>query len=251
MEDLFAFLTRLRAEYNRVYARSGSQARVANSPDPERRCFALAQDGNEHILRVQGPLDSWWGGANVPELIAELDKAQPMSLRVLIESPGGLVSDGLALYSDLRARAREGMGLSTEARGIVASAAVLPFLAAPPEARSMGDGSMIMVHNVWTALFLVGDSGEIRSEAEKAANAAEKMSDTYASILVDRTGMASDTARAAMNAETWYSAADAVEAGYAARVVEDVAEDDIEARKKMKAAIQSYCERRIFSQTAR
>ena len=73
-------------------------------------------------------MDPFWGGCDVPALIAELDKAKPKSLRVLIESPGGLVSYGLALFNDLSPGGSVTVWLSRlEAAGIVASAAVLPF----------------------------------------------------------------------------------------------------------------------------
>ena len=116
------------------------------------------------LWRISGVLDEWFG-MDVRALIAELDKLQPTAITLLVESPGGLVADGLAIYSDLMRRAENGVTVTAEARGLVASAAVLPYLAA--STRVLGDGSQIMVHSPWGGIFWIGSSAEIRAEADR------------------------------------------------------------------------------------
>ena len=179
-----------------------------------------------------------------PQLIAELDNAKPKALKLLIDSPGGLVSFGFALYSDLVARQREGMSLVTEARGIVASAAVLPFLAAGADDRTMGDASMLMIHNVWGFLMFMGDANQLRAEADKQIKAMDAMTDNYAAIVGKATGMKAADVTAAMDAETWYSAAESVEAGFAAEVAEK-AEDSKEQARLRETARQALAQFRL------
>ena len=136
------------------------------------------------------------GGCDVPGLIAELDEAKPDALRVLVESPGGLVSYGLALYSDLAARRREGMALRTEARGIVASAAVLPFLAAEGDDRTMSDGSLLMVHEVWGGFFFAGPADDLEKESSKQVKAMRAMTTTYAGIVQKATALSAAAVKA-------------------------------------------------------
>ena len=214
----------LKAQYERAYARAGVEATIV--PGGERPLFALIKDGDETTLRVQGPMDPFWGGCDVPALIAELDEANPKSLRVLIESPGGLVSYGLALFNDLARRQREGMALRTESAGIVASAAVLPFLAAPKENRTVTEGSLLMVHEVWGGFFFVGSASELETEAAKQVKAMSAMTSTYAGIVEKATGMSAKDVKSALADETWYSAKEAVDAGYAAQVAEASPKDD-------------------------
>ena len=232
MDDFSKFLGRLRREYNTVLAHA-SRPELPDAPDPSARCLVLAalhsadsDDAGEYELRVQGPMDPFWGGCNVPALIAELDEAKPSKLKVLVDSPGGWVAYGFSLYSDLMARRRAGMALTCEARGLVASAAVLPFLAADTEHRTMGDASLAMVHPVWGMAFEVGDADDIEASMSKTLKAMRAMNATYIAALAKRTGMTYAAAETAMKAETWYSAEEAVSAGLAGAVVEDADEDE-------------------------
>ena len=181
----------------------------------------LAVDTEEEsdglTVRVQGPMDGFFG-VSARDIIAELDDKKPKSIKLLIESPGGFVSEGLALYADLRARAEEGVKIAAESRGVVASAAVLPFLAA--DERSMGDGAMLMVHRPWGFLFAVGDYEDLKKESSAIENGLKAHTTNYAEILAKRTGMPKKDAEKAMADETWYAAEDAIEAGYAAALKE-------------------------------
>ena len=173
---------------------------------------AVNEEG-EMTIRIQGPFDSYYG-VNVRSLIRDLDEAEGMTkLNLLIESPGGFVSDGFALYSDLRARARNGLEIVAESRGLVASAAVLPFLAA--DTRLLGEATNLMVHNIWGYIFAIGDADELESEVAKAVTAMRSLGGTYTDILADRTGMTKRVAKNAMKAETWYNREEAINAGLA------------------------------------
>lgn len=234
-------LAALRKQYDAAYARANVSPRYTGAD--EKPVFALDTDGPEMTLRVQGPMDDWWGGCDVRALIAEMDEAKPKALRLLIESPGGLVGDGLALYSDLAQRKREGMALRTEAVGIVASAAVLPFLAADKADRKMAEGSLVMVHNVWAMTFVAGDADDIEREMGKTMKALKALSGSYAGIVSKATGIALNDVKAAMTAETWYSATEAVETGYAGAVMEAAAqetEEDRELAKQARAAMSQF-----------
>ena len=235
MDDIAKFLSRLRRQYNAVLTHAG-RAELPAAPDPNARCLALAApagDDDEYVLRVLGVMDPFWGGCDVPSLIAELDEAKPARLKVLFDSPGGWVAYGFALYSDLTARRRAGMSLTCEARGLVASAAVLPFLAAEKDSRIMGDASMAMVHEVWSCAFACGAADEIESSLTKTVKAMRAMTGTYASVLAKRTGMTDGAARGVMKAETWYTSQEAVDAGLAGAVSEDDEdEDDMDAEAR-------------------
>ena len=171
--DLRALVEARATAYRAIQARAGVSLRCLD-PDaaaaPPITSLTAGADGDARALtvRVQGPLDDWFG-FDVRALISDLDEAAPQSIHLLIESPGGFLSDGLALYNDLRARARSGVTVTAEARGVVASAAVLPFLAA--ETRTMTTGTELMVHNPWSLLLLAGTADDIEDTVTKAVAA--------------------------------------------------------------------------------
>ena len=99
----------------------------------------------ELTIRVMGIFDYYYG-VDVEKIIKRMDEENPSRVRLLLTSPGGLIADGLALYADLRGRAAEGVEIVTEARGIVASAAAIVYLAG--DERRMVTGSMLMFHEI-------------------------------------------------------------------------------------------------------
>ena len=195
-------------------ARSSADIRLLDQDYARSTSGVRAQDGEDGapvVLRISGALDPWFG-IDVRDLIAELDKLQPTAITLLIESPGGLVADGLAIYSDLMRRAEAGVTITAEARGVVASAAVLPYLAA--STRIMGDGSQIMVHEPWGGVMWLGTGAEIRAESERVVNALDAATATYAEAIVKGTGKTAAAVAKWLETDTWFTASDAEKAGF-------------------------------------
>ena len=163
-------------------------------------------------------------GVDVPEIIARLDELDPQEITLLIESPGGTVSAGLALYSDLMARQKDkGVVVKAEARGVVASSAVLPFLAASE--RSMRDGSELMVHGPWTMLFLVGDVRKVKKDYQRIENGLLAAEERYKSILTQRSGQTEETVAEWLLTDTWFQPQSAIDHGLAT-TAEELADED-------------------------
>ena len=216
-----------RLSYMKAAARAGRSYPVMDSLDPN---VALAGEmvDDEAVVRIQGPMDGYWG-VSAERIIAKLDSLNATKIRLLIDSPGGLVSEGLSLYTDLNARMAKGTTIITEGRGLVASAAVLPFLAANLENRSVRDGTMIMIHNPWTFLMALGDVSDLSKESSAVINGLKAHTDNYVSLLAKRVAKTKKEAADAMNAESWYPAEEAVTNGFA-KVVLDAADDDAAAK---------------------
>ena len=188
--DLRALVEARATAYRAIQARAGVSLRcldpdAAEAPPITSLTAAADDDARALTVRVQGPLDAWFG-FDVRALIADLDDADPQSIHLLIESPGGFLSDGLALYNDLRGRARNGVTVTAEARGVVASAAVLPFLAA--ETRTMTTGTELMVHNPFSLLLLAGTADMVESRAAQVVAGLRSAEKTYREVIADRTG---------------------------------------------------------------
>ena len=131
-------------------------------------------------------------------------------IRVHIDSYGGSVSEGWAIYNALRQHPAK---VTTYGDGFVASAALYPFLAG--DNRIASNLSAYYLHRV--SIAADGYSDDLR----KAADEADQMTEIGISAFVERTGMDENDARKLMEAETWLSPDQAMEYGIATAIADD------------------------------
>lgn len=138
--------------------------------------------------------------------VADFKERLPASGDVVVRlnSPGGDVFDGLAIFNLLRAHSGH---VRVEVLGVAASAASLIAMAADEIA--MAEASFLMVHNAWTGL--VGNAVAFDETAAVLRQVDAAMADVYA----QRTGKTVKTVAEMMTAETWLNADDAIAAGFA------------------------------------
>lgn len=130
-------------------------------------------------------------------------------LEVEISSYGGDAALGLAMADLLRARTGRTV---TKATGLVASAASVVFLAG--QERIMRPNSFLMIHNPWS--FTAGDAEQLENDSETL----RKIEQAYVNMYVERSNMTEDTVREAMKKETWYTAEEALAAGFCTKIEE-------------------------------
>lgn len=140
--------------------------------------------------------------AGVARALAGVAADAPLTVR--INSFGGSAFEGVAIHNAL-ARHRGPKTVIIEA--IAASAASLVAMAG--DEIVMPENAFLMIHNAWGAA--AGDAGEMRDYAQLLDQISAAYRDTYAR----RTGRPADEITAIMDAETWFTAAEAVEAGFA------------------------------------
>jgi ATP-dependent Clp endopeptidase proteolytic subunit ClpP len=131
------------------------------------------------------------------------------AIELHINSPGGDVFDGVAIYNTLKQRKDD---VHVIVDGLAASAASFIAQAASPGQLEMAPSSMLMIHEGFA--MVIGSSEDMVTTAALL----DKVSDTIASIYADRSGKPAAHWRDAMRAETWYSDSEAVEAGLADRI---------------------------------
>ena len=136
--------------------------------------------------------------------LEELDEGG--DIRVSVNSPGGSVFDGIAIYSLLKERQER---VKVEVYGLAASIASVIALAG--NELVMREGSFFMLHDPWT--LTMGDADEHRKSAEILDKIGGQIRDIYAG----RTMWTDEELDAAMREETWLTATEAVEAGFADR----------------------------------
>ena len=104
----------------------------------------------------------------------------------------------------------------------------------------MGDGSMLMIHNVWSFMILIGDADELESNAKKEVNAMRSLTKNAASMIAKRTSKTVKEVSEWMSDETWFDAKEAVEQGFAESVVEVKENAKSEVSDKARSALLAW-----------
>lgn len=142
-------------------------------------------------------------------------------IRVHIDSYGGSVSEGWAIYNALRQHSAR---VVTYGDGFVASAAIYPFLAG--DERIASNLSAYYLHQVMMSA--EGYAKDLRAAADEA----DLMTDVGINAFVDRTGMDANTVRKLMEEETWLTPAQALEYGLATSIAADMTVTVAQAAKR-------------------
>lgn len=166
-----------------------------------------AKADNTAEISIFDEIGMW--GVTAKDFIAELKKITAKQITLSINSPGGSVFDALAMYNALRSTGAE---ITGRVMGIAASAASLILMAA--DKRVMPANSFLMVHNP------IGGAYGNAEDMREIADILDKIGASLVSTYVARTGKTEDEVRALLAAETWMTAAEAVELGFADEVEE-------------------------------
>lgn len=130
-------------------------------------------------------------------------------VEVHLNSPGGSIFDGTAIYNSLLAHPGQ-VGVVVD--GLAASAASFIAQAASPGRLEMTENGTMMIHEAWGGC--VGPAGDMRAMAD----ALDQQTDNIASIYARRGGQTAAEYRGLMAAETWMVGQEAVDLGLADRV---------------------------------
>ena len=141
---------------------------------------------------------------SVDVLLALQDLAAQDRITIHLNSPGGVATEGAAIYAMLDARPG---GVDVVVEGVAASAASLIAMAG--DTISMSPGSVMMIHD--PSAFTFGNSEALSRTVE----ALEVLATAYAGIYASRSGQTPKQCREIMKAETWFSPEDAIETGFA------------------------------------
>lgn len=167
-------------------------------------------------LVLYGPISeySWWGDEVTPKQFAEDLAAigDVDEIAVRINSGGGDVFAGQAIHTMLK---RHKAKVTVYIDGLAAS--IASIIAMAGDKIVMPRGSMMMIHNPWSSVW-GGDAEAFRSAAEVL----DKIRDALVEVYEARTGMGQDDIKALMDVETWMTATEAVEKGFADEIEEAV-----------------------------
>ena len=179
------------------------------------KALTNAQGSAVAEIRIYDEIGFW--GTDAKTFVSQLDKAAASAAEVVvaINSPGGDVFDAFAIYNALRRYAGR---VTARIDGVAASAASLVAMAG--DRIVMPENAMLMIHNPWTVA--LGTASDLRATADSM----DKARDGILAAYRNKSGKTDEELTAMLDAETWMTAAEAKEAGFA---------DEIEAPVKLAA----------------
>jgi ATP-dependent Clp protease protease subunit len=167
-----------------------------------------AQRAEVYVYGIIG--GDWFGdGATAQKFADDLKKLGAVAnIDLHIDSEGGSVKDAQAMYTLLVAHQAK---ITTHIDGWACSAA--SFLAMAGSEILIGEGGMFMIHNA--RMMAYGEAEDL----ERGAALLRTTNQTILQKYVDRTGLDAKKVKAWMDAETWWTGKEAVDAGFADKVV--------------------------------
>lgn len=172
--------------------------------------YQLAKHENTATLHIFGDIvdDVYDDGVCALSFAYELEQLGEVdSIDVYINSYGGSVAQGFSIYNQLKNHPAK---IRTICNGFACSIASVIFLAG--DERIMQGASLLMIHNPFC--MTMGNASELR----KTADDLDKMAQVSIDLYCQATGLDESTIKDMMNKETWLSASDALELGFATNV---------------------------------
>ncbi|WP_245512911.1 head maturation protease, ClpP-related [Enterovirga rhinocerotis] len=166
-----------------------------------------AAASGENVITIYDVIgEDYWsgGGVTVNRIDAALRRIGDQAVEVHINSPGGDMFEGIAIFNRLL---QHPAPVGVKVMGLAASAASIIAMAGNTIA--MGPASFLMIHNCW--VIAAGDRNDM---AETAAYLAP-FDDAMAALYAGRSGADKTTVAGWMDAETFMSAEQAIENGFA------------------------------------
>lgn len=156
--------------------------------------------------------ENFWGeGLTAKQLVQDLAALDVDAIDLHVNSPGGNVFDGQAIFNALR---QHPATVTTYIDGLAASIASVVALAG--DRVIMASNALFMYHDPFG--MVTGGAAEMR----QFADVLDKVGATIADIYIARTGQSVDAIRAGMAAETWMTADEAHAYGFVDEVADAV-----------------------------
>jgi ATP-dependent Clp protease protease subunit len=168
---------------------------------------AAAVDDDERSISVYDVIgyDYWSGeGVTAKRIAGALRALGKGPVTVNVNSPGGDMFEGLAIYNLLREHPGE---VTVKVLGLAASAASI--IAMSGDSVQIARAGFLMIHNCWVVA--AGNRNDLREFADTLEPFDRAMADIYSA----RSGLDEKAVAKLMDAETWIGGSDAIEKGFA------------------------------------
>lgn len=166
-------------------------------------------------IKIYGIIGELPGEVSSSQISRDIEDIGDGPAVVRINSPGGSVAEGFAIYNRLREKSDKITVIVDGAAWSIAS-----LIAMAGHKTVMRKASSMMIHDAW-GLTIGNAEDHIRN-----ADALDKLSATIAGIYAEKTGKPAEEMRKLMLAETWFDPQEAVDMGLADEVSADPAVDN-------------------------
>jgi len=181
-----------------------------------KRYYSLVQNDREADIYIFGDIvTDWekeiWGFESDVSGLSLVNEVKDLDVDVInvhINSYGGVVSEGLAIYNTLKNHKAK---VRTIVDGFACSAASVVFMAG--DERLMNDASMLMIHNAWR--YAMGNAAELR----KIADDLDKITQGSIEAYKSRVNISEEKIKELMDAETWILPNESLEWGFATGII--------------------------------
>lgn len=176
-----------------------------------KRYYSLETEGEKADLYIYGDITSWpWLASDVSAylLSKKLEELKDVSeIHVYINSYGGEVAEGLAIYNALK---RHKAKVVTHCDGFACSISSVIFMAG--DERVMSNTSTLMIHNAWS--HVSGNANDFRKEADDL----EKITQLSVNAYMSKVNVSEEELKTMMDEETWLMPQEALEYGFATSI---------------------------------
>ena len=169
-------------------------------------------------IEMRGPVGDFEGGYSAAAFKEAIKDAEG-DLEIVLDSEGGVVTEGLAIYNAMAAYP----GNITVTIDTVA-ASIATVIACAADRVQMNDNAIYMIHRCWTAA--AGNALDFR----KTADIMEMLDSNIAGVYAGKTGLEEEPILQMMTDETWMDAAEAFNSGFVDGV------NEIKKKKKPQAS---------------
>ena len=173
-----------------------------------KKYYSLETEGTKASLYIYGDITSWpWLESDVSSynLSKKLEQLQDVDeIDVYINSYGGEVAEGLAIYNALK---RHKAKVTTYCDGFGCSIASVIFMAG--NERIMSSSSLLMIHNAWTRAS--GNANDFRKEADNL----DAITQASVNAYMEKINVTEEELKAMLDEEKWLKPQEALDMGFA------------------------------------
>lgn len=178
----------------------------------KKKYYSFEKEGQTATINIYGDITSWaWeelGEVSAYNLSKQLDELTDVSqINVYINSYGGEVAEGLAIYNALR---RHKAKVTTYCDGFACSIASVIFMAG--DERVMSESSLLMIHNAWT--YAGGNAEQLRKQADDL----DKITQASVEAYKAHSSLSEEEIKSLMDGETWILPEEALTYGFATTI---------------------------------
>lgn len=193
---------RLSEQQFKYLARFNASVEMARAEPGKHNWYRMEAKAEEATVYIYDEIGFW--GITADAFVKDLNKLTAKTITLRLNTPGGSVFDGVAIYNAL---VNHPATINTHIDGLAASMGSIVALAG--DKVHMAQNAQYMIHQPWS--MVIGDAATMRKEAEVL----DKISaGSFVSTYAAKTGLQAEEINTMMDAETWLNADEAKERGF-------------------------------------